>query len=287
MSKSYIYPIVITAVGGVVIASTRLLSVPSSDSQEHPQPTYPLIKASENMSVHRTVPSGHGAESPVGSGSVPVVATFIARSDFLSNPKNPTEAFEAYKIINRCVLSLENAKLMSSLPVGSETESARRSLGETIKFDATACQDIDQRNIADRARWVDLAAKANVPGAALEFLSTGPFGDPTALESRPDDPLVLKWKLQAVEYLLAAGKGGDVNALDALSNIYQSGIIADRDLELALTYTIASLEMQSAQGKKSIGGERLAKVLSAGLTQQQVSAARASGLHLASQCCVK
>ena len=287
MPRRYIFAIVIVSIAGVIIASARLLSVASSNSQEHSRSTDPLIQASDNASAQRTLPADHLAASPAGLDTASVVTTIATRSGLLNNPKNPTEAFEAYKIVNRCVLSLENAKLMSSLPVGGDMDSARKSLGETIKLDATACQGIEQRNIADRARWIDLAAKANVPGAALEFLSTGPFGDSTAIESRPDDPLVLKWKLQAVEYLLAAGKSGDINAFDALSNIYQIGVVANRDLALSLTYAIASLESQRARGEKSIGGDRLVEVLSSGLASQQISAARVSGLSLARQCCVK
>ncbi len=276
---------------GVSIALIRFWDILSSNNVQRPLSTtssrqIPVAAVSHETQQGSTgLPATAVGESPSKDGITLATESVGPRIDLLLKSGRPTDAFEAYKLINKCVVWSDNARLLTSLPVGTDADVIRKSLEATIKLDVTACQGIDQRKIADRHILLDLASKYNVPGAALEFLSTGPYGDPSAIELRPNDPLVSKWRLQAIEYLLLAGRGGDVNAFAALSNIYQSGGVAERNLELSLTYAVASLEAMRVRGETSSGGERLVALLSIGLNTEQVTNATVNGLALAKQCC--
>ena len=65
------------------------------------------------------------------------------------------------------------------------------------QHDARLCGPMTERERQARLDYLAIALEAGVRGAAEAFLEAGPFGDPSALQTRPDDPLVKEWKATA------------------------------------------------------------------------------------------
>jgi hypothetical protein len=93
------------------------------------------------------------------------------------------------------------------------------------------------------------AASAGVQGADSAFLKAGPFGDPSALVSRPDDPLVKAWKQQAISQLTARAADADVGSLTTLYFEYLNGSeVVEANPDMALTYGAALRAIHSQFG---------------------------------------
>jgi hypothetical protein len=106
------------------------------------------------------------------------------------------------------------------------------------------CSGMTERIRTSRLDHLALAAKAGVTGADSAFLLEGPFGDPSALVSRPSDPLVMAWKQQAITQLTTQAVNADVASLANLYHGYLNGSsVVEKNPELALTYGRALREI--------------------------------------------
>jgi hypothetical protein len=116
---------------------------------------------------------------------------------------------------------------------------------DTERIDQVAlCSGMTERIRTSRLDHLDLAAKAGVMGADSAFLLEGPFGDPSALVSRPSDPLVMAWKQQAITQLTTQAANADVGSLINLYHGYLNGSnVVEKNPELALTYGRALREI--------------------------------------------
>jgi hypothetical protein len=78
------------------------------------------------------------------------------------------------------------------------------------------CQGIPDVGNRTLDAWLETAANAAVPGAVTLYALSGPFGNPSALRTRPDDLLVIEWRTHVVDLLLQAIRQGDLaTATDA------------------------------------------------------------------------
>jgi hypothetical protein len=74
---------------------------------------------------------------------------------------------------------------------------AKPAIPAAIFFSMCSCcqsTSINERMKMARVDHLERAARAGVDGALAELVEEGPFGDPTALTTRPGDPLVKEWK---------------------------------------------------------------------------------------------
>ncbi|MFK3736672.1 hypothetical protein [Massilia sp. TN1-12] len=160
---------------------------------------------------------------------------------------DPHDAFAAYELVARCAaFNVEH-----DAPVFDEEE-LKHWKGDTVpgfrgmtapekEREARVCDGMTERERQSRLDYLAIAAAADVPGAAIAYAREGPFGDPSALETRPDDPLVKEWKTRAAGQLAqAAEMDADLSALAYLAgeNFNGSGLTA-RDPLLAYRYTTA------------------------------------------------
>jgi len=108
--------------------------------------------------------------------------------------------------------------------------------GESIADPATACATVNGRMKMARIDHLERAARAGVDGALAELVEEGPFGDPTALMTRPDDPLVKEWKARVNGMLNTQAEQGYWASLYQLFTGFWFGhpaIAADRQSALA------------------------------------------------------
>lgn len=141
---------------------------------------------------------GGVAGSPFGAaGALPLPARIAAAPpsaidppplDRLAASADPADAWRAFRLIERC----------RSAPA------------------AAACRGVTPLHQLARLQLLDRAARAGVPGATTAWVEQGPFGDRSALDQRPDDPLVLDWVEQAIARVKAAARRDDIGAIAQL-----------------------------------------------------------------------
>ncbi|MES2160064.1 MAG: hypothetical protein V4476_02810 [Pseudomonadota bacterium] len=208
--------------------------------------------------------------------------TLAQQVDRLAATGRPADAFDAYWLVQTCMdfqrsgdLAVADGDFMR--PANQAEKSAEKVL----------CADMTERIRAARLVHLALAAKAGIDSADLAFLQAGPFGDPSALESRPDDPLVRAWKTEALGYLEAQAQQGRVPSMIALLGEYNEDSELQKQYPMsALRYAIAVHDYHEAL----LGGatktmpnplpDEFMLKMSRGLSQDQVTLATAEGKQL-------
>jgi len=155
--------------------------------------------------------------APVVPAAVPasVLAAAVNRNlsahvaDLLAS-HDPYDAYAAYMLVSSCA----SFNRRHDLEVHDSKLGTKRALNADERRDMTRmCGAMTERERVARLDYLATAVKAGVPGAAWMYAAEGPFGDPSALTTRPDDPLVREWKATAASQLDSAAEGGDTTAL--------------------------------------------------------------------------
>jgi hypothetical protein len=189
--------------------------VPDSDPVRVPVRLQPRAAESVDASPfgiaeHRRPP--RPMEKPAAAAAL-VPATLATTIEQLKATGDPRDAYKAFRLIANCVRARELDDEMKALPMGPEFAAERRAYGDGRQRLRDACQDITTAQIAARLPLVEKAARAGVPGAVTARIGEGPFGDRTALEQRPDDPLVAEWVEQSIASVKAAARRDDIEAI--------------------------------------------------------------------------
>lgn len=170
------------------------------------------------------VPATTQPAAAVNTAAAPVVAPaaiaepgLVEQVDRLIASRDPVKAYAAFTLINDCATYNRDHDRMvydlaevqskrSMLPFRGMTDAEKR-------HDAVLCAGMSERMRLSRIDYLAIAAKAGVRGAAIQMAQEGPFGDPSALLSRPDDPLVQEWKRTVLDQLTNSAENGDMGTL--------------------------------------------------------------------------
>ena len=222
------------------------------------------------------------ADAPAAVASVPL-ATQI---DLLISTGAPADALRAYWLAQACIDFAEQGMLLKE---DSQSKTFLRGLtGEEYRAQTALCAGMTERIKMSRLDHVAIAAKAGVSGADDAFLRVGPFGDRGALETRPDDPLVKAWRVEAEQLLTAHAEAGDMISMLTLMQEYSGyGQTLDADPALALRYTYAVSEIfdrMLGRSDSKFANPYKAEVdraLKGALSTEQVTTAIAAGKDMA------
>jgi hypothetical protein len=159
----------------------------------------------------------------------------------------PEDAYRAYWLVADCAaFNLSGDRIVfDEEEIRQHTPGAlpgfRGMSAEEKRRDATLCAGMTERERQSRLDYLALAANAGVFGAAVNFANEGPFGDPSALQSRPDDPLVREWKATASAQLTQAAEAeADMGAILYLADAYANGgPLTGKNPLLAYRYLVA------------------------------------------------
>jgi hypothetical protein len=148
------------------------------------------------------------------------------RIERLAASGDPHDAFRAWWLLHSCVVFERTGRL----PAREGTDR------EVLADPAHACATLNERSKMARIDHLERAARAHVDGALAELVEEGPFGDPTALMTRPDDPLVQAWKARVNGMLNDQAEQGYWSSLYQVFTGFWFGhpaIAADRQSALA------------------------------------------------------
>lgn len=201
----------------------------------------------------------------------------------------PADAYRATGLLYECRLARKYEKDLKSSRPGDLGESMAYQLkhGEDpAAWRERACGDLTDQQQSQMIVLLEKAAAAGVPSAALSLMREGPFGDWSALHTRPDDPLVLEWRKRMFSLIELAASKGDFSAMSTLADQYATGqgvgvIEGGTNAARALEYATAMhLLYESRRGKEMLGkAQQLAK-LTARLKPEEAAKAREAGERL-------
>ena len=199
---------------------------------------------------------------------------------------DPNDAYAAYMLVSTCA----SFNRRQDLEVHDSKLGAKRALNADERRNMTrTCGAMTERERLARLDYLATAVKAGVPGAAWMHAVEGPFGDPSALTTRPDDPLVREWKATAASQLDTAAEAGDTTALLLWGMQKLTGSdLTDKHPVQGYGYLVAVglIDAQVAQpGDRSpqmfAEGSGLLTALGGQLTQEQRAAAVAEARRIA------
>jgi hypothetical protein len=181
------------------------------------------------------------------AAGAPAELPLAVQIDRLRASGDPEQAYAAYRLIADCAEFNDkhdrlvfDAREAARAPKITFMSGYRAMTDAEKRHDTAFCAGLTARQRESRLDALAVAAKAGVPGAAVAFLNEGPFGDPSALKTRPGDPLVQAWKATATAQLQQAADAGDAQTLFYLVSALQSGSdVIDRNPQLAYRYDIA------------------------------------------------
>lgn len=195
------------------------------------------------------------------------------------------DAYEYYRLVWPCQSLAMRKQALSAKPIEAGAEEGRRATERFLASEQARCGDIGAQQYSTAVAKLEQAAAGRVPGAAIEFLAAGPFGDPDALSTRPDDPLVQAWRAKAVDYLIEAAESGDVDSLSTLSVLNANGHAAEPDRRAALMYQVAYEQARRMAGRAAVNEPAATARMAAGLSAEDVEQATRQGKALAARCC--
>jgi hypothetical protein len=192
-----------------------------------PPPAVPAPAASASGTKGESGPawlSGLGTMPPLPDAAP--AEPLAHRIDRLAASADPHDAFQAWWLLHACVVFERTGRLPAR-------EGAER---EVLDDPAHACATLNERSKMARIDHLERAARGGVDGALAELVEEGPFGDPTALTTRPDDPLVQQWKARVNGMLNDQAEQGYWSSLYQVFTGFWFGhpaIAADRQSALA------------------------------------------------------
>jgi hypothetical protein len=208
--------------------------------QEPPVALAPVRSAAQQ-------PSWFGVENHILLPAEEVKALPLpGQVDKLLATGKPEDQYKAYWLIQDCVFFLEKGDLYTQgaiLPGANAPQLIGMNKAQK-ETETLLCKDMTERMRSSRFDYLASAARAGVIGANIEFYNAGPFGDRTALDTRPNDPLVLDWKQLAFNQLNDQAMDGELLSLSFLTPMLTVGIAGmPPDPQLALTYQLAQVKM--------------------------------------------
>jgi hypothetical protein len=215
------------------------------------------------------------------AGTAHALVPLARQVDQLAATGKPADAFKAYHLVNNCLIF----EKWGTIPLFPPGPSHPDIMTDAEKRDESAlCVGMTERIKMSRLDHLKIAAKGGVEGADSAFLHEGPLGDPSALETRPDDPAVAAWKQQAIAFLTARAYAADYDSLMTLADGYMNGSpVIGKDTRLAFTYASAMRLMTGLLDMPAMYGNASLADMKRGLTQEEIGAAEQAAARIAAR----
>jgi hypothetical protein len=229
-----------------------------------------------------------GGAVPKATSQAPVDPSARIRTETSVPPSmrftSADEAFAQYRAVSNCLRARD---LVKALSFADPVQRAVLQQGAD-GLDSPTCRKMT--SVDERERFTNLliAVEAGIPGASALYAAEGPFGDPSALETRPDDLLVREWIASALSFLDRDAKRGDLVAIMTLANFHDSDtVFGPRDPEAMFVLLTAYEEILRQRDKRLISADIRSWLLRAKFQtpSANVERAAAKGQAIAKECC--
>lgn len=243
-------------------------------------------------------PAPAPAPQPASVAAPPAPPAPASLAEQVERPRaarTPASLFRAYQLLAECDQFNRLHDRLIVEPAGMRRTPGDSALMRTMtagEKDSAAqlCGPMTERMRLSRLDDLSAAAQAGLAEAAIAFATEGPFGDRSALTTRPNDPLVQAWKAQATAQLRhSADDQGDIGSVHFLLAEYGGGSeLSEKDPALAYRYALAMNAImeklfQDPGGFARVYGpdSELARTAAASLTPAQRAAEQAEAERIA------
>lgn len=202
------------------------------------------------------------------------IAAYVAERIGKARSGDAQAAYEVYQAESICA-AIQDPVAEYQVPAERETFLRER------EKPAALCAGISPAQVQERLGFLNAAARAGHLKAQLDFFTEGPYGHEYDMAAGATDPIVIKWKEDALSYLKQAGDQCDHFALATLSNVYDAGTLSERDMRSSMAYAIAA----AVPRKKVLTEQQLRSRFGEELSDADFESARQMGARLAKQAC--
>lgn len=204
------------------------------------------------------------------------VAQYIASRVGVARSGDAKAAYEVYQAESVCAA---NEDPVPEYHDPAQKELFLRERAGLVKL----CAGLSPAQVQERLGFLGTAARAGDVGAQVDFYMEGPYGRAFDIAENGADPIVQKWKEDALAYLKQAGNKCDHFSLALLSTVYDAGQLTERDMRSSMAYSIAA----AVPRKKPLTEEQLRTRFGDDLSAADFDSARQLGEQLARQACPK
>jgi len=199
--KGCLMAVLCAIVVGGGLAWRRVPAEPAAGGDVTRMPSQPsaALPAVPGATSSVTVPASVAAS---GQTLKEQVETLLATDD-------PKDAYAAYFLVKACTEFGRDVEFKLRDDRGNKREMTSIERQQLTRM----CSGMTERERQSRLDYLAKAIKGGVSMAALSFAAEGPFGDPSALATRSEDPLVKEWKVTAATQLTEAADSGDIATL--------------------------------------------------------------------------
>ena len=217
-----------TSVAAALAIALGLGPSPPRDRARAPAPALAFGDGSQTFLAPQTASPPQLLLASPGDAAL-TVAGLAERVERLAHSESPTDAFAAFGLLARCVRAHEFDSHLKSLPMAPGLDALRSAYGDGGRWLRESCSDLSTAQLDARTGLAERAARAGVPGAASAWIEQGPFGDKSALDQRPDDPLVAEWVQQAIAWVKSGATHDDIDSIVQLGMISLNWELSDID----------------------------------------------------------
>ena len=206
----------------VAITAGTLFAVLTRD-----QPPATLPPAPVPLATQPATPGLHWLQATSPEPAAPAATAppvpLAEQVDRLVATRDPARAYAAYRLLADCTSFNRDGDRIVFDADSARTGGMRALSAAEKAHDTPLCAGMPERMRQSRLDYLAIAAQAGVPGAAVAMATEGPFGDRTALATRPADPLVQQWQADVNAQLARAADAGDLDALHYLAGMRMRG----------------------------------------------------------------
>lgn len=133
----------------------------------------------------------------------------------------------------------------SSTWVGTERQTLAYQEAELADIDVHTrrCAGITEAQLAERHRWLEMAAAAGDANAALMYALDGPLQDSTDMLRDPQG--LLAYKQKATRFLMDAAQRCNIEAMAFVASGYENGVWFPQDAELGAAFNLVAWRLSS------------------------------------------
>lgn len=202
------------------------------------------------------------------------IAQYIGKRVAAARSGDATAAYDVYQAESVCAANDD--------PVAEYADPADLAAFQAERKELAAlCTGISPAQVQERLGFLNLAARSGNKAAQIDVYMEGPYGRSVDLTQNPDDPIVQKWKDDALGYLKQAGDQCDHFALALLSTVYDAGQLTTRDMRTSMAYSIAA----AIPRQKPLSREQLRERFGEEMSADDFAGALALGEQLGRQAC--
>jgi hypothetical protein len=285
--------IIVAGLGALSFAAWMLMQAPADEVRAAPPSLQPKMPVPGQAGWFAAAPQSGGSwpdprAATMAAASVNgrngrainlgglTVAQYIATRVGKARSGDAGAAYEVYQAESVCAANDDPVADYAEPAQKEQFLREREALGKL-------CTGMSPAQVQERLGFLATAARAGNRNAQVDFYMEGPYGRAFDMAGNADDPTVKQWKEDALGYLKQAAGTCDHFSLALLANVYDAGLLTERDMRSSMAYAIAA----AVPRNKPLTEQQLTARFGEELGPADFASARQMGEQIVQQACSK